>query len=68
MIFKIKTACYYDDGGIIKQYPVLKEFNYNEQKRTIEINTIEDLIKLRTGTHSLIFDLDQILIYDDYIE
>lgn len=68
MIFKIKTAYYYDDGEIIKEYPILKEFNYNEQKQTIEINTIEDLIKLRTGTHSLIFDIDQILIYDDYIE
>lgn len=68
MRFKIASARYYND--IVKEYPIIKEFNYTEQNQTIEINTIEDLIKLRDKLGiPLIIELDNtITIYDDYIE
>ena len=68
MRFKITTAGYHND--IVKEYPIIKEFNYTEQNQTIEINTIEDLIKLRDKLDiPLIIELhNTITIYDDYIE
>lgn len=70
MRITIASARYYNEEELIKEYPIIKEFNYNEHNQTIEINTIEDLISLRDKLNiPLIIELDNaITIYDDYIE
>lgn len=70
MLFKIRnaTSCF---GEVIEEYPILQKYNYKKtkNKETIEINSLEELMKLiKDVKNELVISKDEILIYDDYIE
>lgn len=49
----------------------IKKYNYKKTKNkgTIEINSLEELMKLiKDVKNELVISKDEILIYDDYIE
>ena len=78
MEFQLMSAKYWVDfKRILKDYPqIAEEFKVrivdtddDDSEVYITINTLEDLIKLvDIIDDSIIFNGDEILIYDDYIE
>lgn len=78
MEFQLMSAKYWVDfKRLLKDYPqIAEEFKVrivdtedNDSEVYITINTLEDLIKLvDIIDDSVIFNGDEIMIYDDYIE
>lgn len=71
------SSVMFEESELLKEYPILNNFNleiekslgiYNYSEAYITITTLEELQTLVANVGYVIFDKEDITIYDDYIE